>query len=55
MKRIQINSSVKDGKLATNRKYISDVIKSFEGQNIIISIEKRKKKRSNNQIGRAHV
>ncbi len=49
MKRIQINSSVKDGVLATNRKYISDVVKSFEGANIIITIEKRKKKRSNNQ------
>jgi hypothetical protein len=49
MKKIQINSSVKDGVLATNRKYISDVVKSFEGANIIITIEKRKKKRSNNQ------
>jgi hypothetical protein len=49
MKKIQINSSVKDGILATNRKYISDVIKSFDGANIIITIEKRKKKRSNNQ------
>jgi hypothetical protein len=49
MKRIEINTSVKDGILATNRKYISDVIKSFEGANIIITIEKRKKKRSNNQ------
>ena len=49
MKKIEINSSVKDGILATNRKYISDVIKSFEGANIIITIEKRKKKRSNNQ------
>ncbi len=49
MKKIQINSSVKDGILATNRKYISDVVKTFEGANIIITIEKRKKKRSNNQ------
>jgi hypothetical protein len=49
MKKIQINSSVKDGVLVTSRKYIADVIKSFEGQNIIISIEKRRKKRSNNQ------
>ncbi len=49
MKRIQINSSVKDGVLVTNRKHIADVIKIFEGANIIISIEKRKKKRSNNQ------
>jgi hypothetical protein len=49
MKRVEINSSVKDGVLVTNRKYIADVIKTFEGQNIIISIEKRRKKRSNNQ------
>ena len=49
MKKIEINSSVKDGVLATNRKYISDVVKTFEGANIIITIEKRKKKRSNNQ------
>jgi hypothetical protein len=49
MKKIQINSSVKDGVLATNRKHIADIIKSFNGENIVITIEKRKKKRSNNQ------
>jgi hypothetical protein len=49
MKKISINSSVKDGQLVANRKAITDAIKSFEGKNIIISIEKRKKKRSNNQ------
>ena len=49
MKKIQINSSVKDGVLATNRKHLADVIKSFEGANIVITIEKRRKKRSNNQ------
>jgi predicted phage tail protein len=49
MKKISINSSVQNGILATNRKYIADVIKTFDGANIIITIEKRKKKRSNNQ------
>jgi imidazole glycerol phosphate synthase subunit HisF len=49
MKKIEINSKVENGQLVANRKAITDAIKSFEGQNIIISIEKRKKKRSNNQ------
>jgi len=49
MKKIEINSSVKDGVLATNRNKISEAIKSFDGKNIVITIEKSKKKRSNNQ------
>lgn len=54
MKRIEINSSVKNGKLVTNRKFIEDSIKSFEGKDIILTIEKKRKKRSNSQNSYYH-
>lgn len=44
-----IQSTVKDGNLTRNRNQLKDIIKSFEGQNVVISIEKVKKKRSNPQ------
>jgi len=46
---MKIISEVKDGKLKRNRKLITDTIKSFEGKTIEITIEKNKKKRSNEQ------
>lgn len=49
MKKIEINSKVQNGTLKTNRKFIAEAIKTFEGQEIIITFEKRKKKRSNQQ------
>jgi hypothetical protein len=47
--KIEIESKVLNGKLETNRELLSDVIKSLEGKDIIITIEKRRKKRSNHQ------
>jgi hypothetical protein len=47
--KIEIESKVLNGKLEKNRDLLSDVIKSLEGKDIIIAIEKKKKKRSNPQ------
>ena len=47
--KIEIESKVLNGKLETNRELLSDVIKSLEGKDIIITIEKKRKKRSNPQ------
>lgn len=44
-----IQSTVKDGNLTRNRNQLKDIIKSFEGKNVVITIEKAKKKRSNPQ------
>lgn len=49
MKKISIISSVVNGNLKRNRILITNAIKSFEGKNITITIERLKKKRSNNQ------
>lgn len=54
MKKISINSKVKDGVLQTNRQFISDTIKTFEGKDVVITIEIRKKKRSNEQNAYYH-
>ena len=47
--KVEIESKVLNGKLEKNRDLISDVIQSLEGKDIIITIEKKKKKRSNPQ------
>jgi hypothetical protein len=47
--KIEIESKVVKHKLEKNRELLSDVIKSFEGKDIIITIEKKKRKRSNPQ------
>jgi hypothetical protein len=47
--KIEIESKVLNGKLEKNRDLISEVIQSLEGKDIIITIEKKKKKRSNPQ------
>lgn len=45
----EIRSEVKNGKLTRNRNLIQEAIQSFEGKQIVIKIEKAKKKRSNPQ------
>jgi len=45
----EIKTSVVDGNLKRNRNLIKDAIASFEGKEIIIKIEKAKKKRSTPQ------
>jgi len=45
----EINSEVKNGSLTRNRNLIKDAIATFEGKQIVIKIEKLKKKRSTQQ------
>jgi hypothetical protein len=45
----EINSEVKNGSLTRNRNLIKDAIATFEGNQIVIKIEKSKKKRSTQQ------
>lgn len=45
----EIRSEVKNGSLTRNRNLIKDAIETFEGKQIIIKIEKAKKKRSTQQ------
>ena len=47
--KIEIESKILNGKLEKNRELLSDVIKSLEGKDIVITIEKKKRKRSNPQ------
>jgi hypothetical protein len=47
--KVEIDSKVLNGKLEKNRDLISEVIQSLEGKDIIITIEKKRKKRSNPQ------
>jgi hypothetical protein len=47
--KVEIDSKVLNGKLEKNRDLISDVIQSLEGKDIVITIENKKKKRSNPQ------
>lgn len=49
MQKITIRSSVNNGNLKRNRNLIIDAIKSFEGADVLITLEKPKKKRSNPQ------
>ena len=49
MKKAKLDSIVKDGNLAVNRSLIAKTIKFFEGEEITLTIEKKFRKRSNNQ------
>ena len=49
MQKITIRSNVNGGNLKRNRNLIIDAIRSFEGADVLITIEKPKKKRSNPQ------
>lgn len=49
MKKIQVTSSVQGGALRRNRTTIKDAIKSFEGKDITITIQLKRKTRSNPQ------
>ena len=45
----ELFTEVKDGVITRNRKAMRDILKCFEGQSIKITIEKKKKQRSNSQ------
>lgn len=47
--KIQIRTNVINGILKRNRNQILETIKSFEGKDLLITFEKPKKQRSNNQ------
>ena len=47
--KIQIRTSVTNGKLTRNRNLILEAINSYEGKELLITFEKPKKQRSNNQ------
>jgi hypothetical protein len=47
--KFEIYSTVEKGNLKQNRNLVIDALKSFEGKGIVITIEKRKNKRSNPQ------
>lgn len=49
MKKVEIISSVVDGKLKRNRNTVFDAIRSFEGKEVLITIQRMRKHRSNNQ------
>jgi hypothetical protein len=45
----EIRTTVENGNLKRNRNLIIEAIRSFEGQQVVITLEKAKKKRSNPQ------
>lgn len=49
MKKISIISSVVNGNLKRNRNLITSAIKSFEGKDIEVTLQLKRKSRSNNQ------
>jgi len=48
-RRLEIFSKVVDGKLRRNRKTLTDAIQAFEGKEVLITIERKRSKRSNEQ------
>jgi len=49
MKKFESITSVSNGKFTRNRTIILQAIKSFENSDVVLTLEKPKKKRSNNQ------
>lgn len=49
MKKVQIQTTVIGGRFKRNRNIVLDAIKSFEGSDLVLTFEKPKKQRSNNQ------
>lgn len=49
MKKIQVKTTVNSGRFIRNRNILLDAIKSFEGKEVLVTLEKPVKKRSNPQ------
>lgn len=49
MKKIEVTTSINNGLFKRNRNIVLDAIKSFNGCDVVLTIDKAKKKRSNNQ------
>lgn len=47
--RIQIESKAEGGKLTRNRNKITQAVNHFEGKNVVVTIERKRSKRSNEQ------
>ena len=51
IKKVQIKSKVVDGNLTRNRKFLVNCLKEHEGKEIVITIERQRKKHSDIQRG----
>jgi hypothetical protein len=51
IKKVQIKSKVVDGNLTRNRKFLVNCLKDHEGKEIVITIERKRKKHSDLQRG----
>jgi len=51
IKKIQIFTNIVNGKIARNRKSLVNCLREHEGKEIVISIERKNKKHSDNQRG----
>lgn len=49
MKKVQIQTTVNSGRFKRNRNIVLEAIKSFEGKEVLITLEKATKQRSNSQ------
>lgn len=49
MKKVQIQTTVNSGRFKRNRNIVLEAIKSFEGKEVLITLEKVTKQRSNSQ------
>jgi len=49
MKKVEITTSVKNGKFTRNRTIVLQAINSFNNADVVLTFDKPKKKRSNNQ------
>lgn len=49
MKKVEITTSVKNGKFTRNRTIVLQAINSFNNTDVVLTFDKPKKKRSNNQ------
>lgn len=52
--KIEIRTDVKNGRFKRNYNLIIDAVKSFEGKDVVLTLEKPKKKRSNPQNAYYH-
>lgn len=47
--KVEVESEVSNGRLTRNRDTLTSIIRSFEGKRIVITVSRRKTKRSNDQ------
>ena len=47
--KVSVNCKVENGTIATNRRTLANAFKEFDGKEVTVTIERKRKKRSNNQ------